>query len=177
MDSDDARLGSLIDRIAPSLISDRDRYSDMWDMDEIFWKEYLKPWDIGRAFYAFEWIIGNYEPLADELGAFLWIWLPQTADLSTRIPLLDAIASIDANSAHPPGVGFTKKARPRQPYEHYEVPVEQGLVRYSWGTVRAYYKCFRFDEALRNDEAYDRALVFEHWQLPYYLASDGSGEE
>jgi hypothetical protein len=162
--NDGVAIRDLANRIAPTLIADESRYSDLWDLDEVFWESYPRPWNIQRAMEAFAQIVDIYKPWAGQLAAVLQIWHTQTEDLSRAVPLIEGTL-IDINPVHPPTVGFVKRVRKiPAPYEHYQSPFRQRLVKCSWGTVHAYYECFRTAEAIAGNEAYDRVLVFSHWE-------------
>jgi hypothetical protein len=163
MDIDDQAVEELIQRVAPTLISDSDRYTELWDLDELFWKNYPRPWNIDRAFQAFLVAIDSYAQWANLLVVGLQLWLTQTATLCTEAPSLDGAKVLSVNEAHPPGISISKKARPSVPtYELYRRPVEQNLIRPPWGEIEAQYDCFRTRQAMAADEPYDRVVVFWH---------------
>jgi hypothetical protein len=165
MNSDVQTVSELIHRIAPTLASDLDRYADTWDLDEVFWKDYPKPWNADRACRAFEAVIGSYQPWSSTLLATCQIWLTQSNQLRVDAPILIGdLESLDLSSYHPPSVGLAKKVRPMYAiYEAYRVPVPQQLIDPQDGQIRAYYECFRTHEAQAAGEPYDRVVVFHHW--------------
>jgi hypothetical protein len=155
----------LIERMAPALISDPNRYTELWDLDEVFWKNYAKPWNIDRAFQAFAWVTDYYGPWAAQLVAGLQIWLAQTGTLYTGITHLDSMTTLDISLDHPPAIFLAKKVRPIPLfYESYRCPLSQSLVSPSWGRVETYYECFRMPRALADNEPYDRIVAFWHRQ-------------
>jgi hypothetical protein len=160
--SDAQAVGELISRIAPALVAAPDRVSDFWDLDQIFWQDYPKPWNIERAMRCFTAVVDSYSPWSEQLLATLQIWLQQTPVLLTEAPDLGSVASLDVNPYHPPGIGLSKKSRPVRIYETYRVPVSQQLVSTPDGHVRAYYECFRNLAEQAANEPYDRILVIQH---------------
>ena len=164
MNSDVHPVRDLVSRIAPVLASDPDRYTDMWDLDEVFWKDYPKPWDLDRACRAFEAVISSYKPWSGQLVATFQIWLRQSDQLLVEAPILTSADSLELSPNHPPAVGFAKKIRLMHGiYEAYRVPVPQQLVNHQDGDIRTYYECFRTPEAQAAGEPYDRIVVFSHW--------------
>jgi hypothetical protein len=164
VNSDVQVLRKAISRIAPDLVSNPDRHSDMWDLDEIFWKNYQKPWNVDRAVHAFMTMIDYYLPWSEQLAAVLQIWLGQVGVLQVEAPSLIDPMALDTSSYHPPSVGLIKKVRPIPvPYEVYRVPISLQLVNVQDGDIRAYYECFRTPEAQAAGEPYDCIVVLQHW--------------
>lgn len=163
MTKDRELIQGLVFKISPALVADSGRYSELWDLDEIFWKDYPKPWSIERALGAFDSLIECYSPWSGQLIASLQIWLGQTINLVATAPKLDLVTSLDVSTNHPPSVVLSKRIRPVPvPYEMYRVPVHQYIMHPREGEVRAYYECFRTFEALSMDEPYDRIIVLQH---------------
>jgi hypothetical protein len=160
--SDALVVSELIARQAAALVSAPDASSEMWDLDQIFWEDYPKPWDVGRAVGAFAAAVDCYAPWSEQLVATLQIWLRQSDVLRVAAPAL-SVAGLDVNPHHPPALGVIRKARPAPAYELYRVPVPQQLVGNPAGQVRAYYECFRTVSAQAADEPYDRIVVLQHW--------------
>jgi len=151
-------------RVAPTLMEAGNRYGDMWDLDEIFWKTYPAPWDVERALRAFRLLVASYGEWASRLVAILTINLTQSTVLDSRTPDLSAPVSLDVSSFQPPALGFGKRLRPALiTYEHYRVPLAQELVTVESGEVRAYYECWRTSEAMGLGEPYSRAVMLQHW--------------
>jgi hypothetical protein len=165
MAADSDLIRELVSRIAPALVADPNRYSELWDLDEVFWKDYPKPWDLGRAAQAFAALVNCYSPWSSPLAANLQIWLEQASDLVAAAPEMDSMESLDVSIEHPPGIGLSKKIRPQLPvrYERYQRPVQQAVIQVSSGEIHAYYECFRMPDAINSDEPYDRIVVFQHW--------------
>jgi hypothetical protein len=162
--SGDAHVVSkLVARLAGALASSPDARGELWDLDEIFWNDYPKPWDVGRAIGAFAAAVDCYAPWSEQLVATLQIWLRQSDVLRVEAPALSSVAGLDVNPDHPPAVGVIRKARPVPAYELYRVPVSQQLVDLPDGQVRAYYECFRTVSAQAAGEPYDRIVVLQHW--------------
>jgi hypothetical protein len=161
MDTDAALIRDLAHRMAPALAAEPGMTADLWDLDEIFWQDYPKPWNVGRAVEAFQALIEYYEPWAKQLVALLQIWLPQTQNLCTEIPVLGEDILVDVSLDRPPAIGLMRKVRDlRPPYEHYQIPIQQSILRPLRGAIQAYYECFRSDEAAAMGEQYDRVLIF-----------------
>jgi hypothetical protein len=161
MDTDATLIRDLAHRLAPALTAEPGRTADLWDLDEIFWQDYPKPWNVERAVEAFQALIEYYEPWAKQLVALFEIWLPQTQSLCTESPALSGVIPANASLDRPPAIGLMRKIRDlRAPYEHYQMPIQQGIVRPPWGAIQAYYEYFRSDEAAAMGERYDRVLIF-----------------
>lgn len=167
MNSDVQLLRKAVSRIASDLTSNPDRHSDIWDLDEIFWKSYPKPWDVDRAVHAFTTVIECYSPWSEQLAAILQIWLGQVDVLQIEAPSLIDMTGLDISPYHPPSVGLIKKVRPiPAPYEMYRSPISQQLVNVQDGEIRAYYECSRTPEAQAAGEPYDCIVIFQHWAKP-----------
>jgi hypothetical protein len=64
------------------------------------------------------------------LAAVLQIWLTQTSDLRPEAPALDPEVIPDVSMDRPPAIGLIKRVRPLAvPYEHYQVPITQDLIK------------------------------------------------
>jgi hypothetical protein len=164
MSSDNALVRELAARVGPALVLADERYGDMWDLDEVFWEAYARPWDISRAIDAFRYLVGSYAEWASHLVATLVINLRQSPTLDHAAPNPLTLDALDVSQDHPPSIGFGKVLRPASiTYEHYRVPINQQFVVVTPGEVRAYYECWRTAAAMQASEPYDRALVFQHW--------------
>jgi hypothetical protein len=156
-------VSELISRISPILVAAPDRHADLWDLDQVFWEDYPKPWDVERALRSFTAAADAFLPWSDQLVVTLQIWLQQTDVLRVEAPSVSSVTSLDVSSYRPPAVGLVKKSWLVPVYEVYRVPVSHHLVDAVGGQVRAYYECFRTAEAQAANEPYDRIVMFQHW--------------
>ncbi len=165
MDTDSSAIREWAERAGQELMADPSRYTELWDLDEIFWNDYPRPWDLGRAVAAFVSLIDCYVPWRETLFAGLQICLRQVSELAVEVPRSISLDGLDVNQDHPPAIFLAKNLRPPlSSYELYRAPVAQTIVKSHLGQVEAYYECFRTRQAIEEREPYDRVIVIRHQQ-------------
>jgi len=132
--------------------------SEGWDLDQVL-HPYPKPWDMSRAFRAYQCLLDHRHLVPDEYDVVFAVPLNQTTALDVQPP---NVAECDANPWHPPLIGVLPKLRrDRGNYESYRRHIPQESFSVARGQVSAIYECSRTAAAATHNEPYDRILLFE----------------
>ena len=75
--------------------------SEGWDLDQVL-HPYPKPWDMSRAFHAYQCLLDHRHLVPDEYDVVFAIPLNETTALDVQPP---NVAECDANPWHPPLIG------------------------------------------------------------------------
>jgi len=136
---------------------------EAWDLDQILWPHYTRPWDAARAWRVYCAVLDTVGTAQPSLLVSLRIPLKQSNVLCTTV---ENLVVSEMNEHRPPSIGLSKLAQTvRSGDEFYMRTLGSDVKLFDgWSNrvhVGATYECRRTDEAVRLDEPYDRYVVFE----------------
>lgn len=145
------------------MIKEPRRFSESWDLDQIFVNEYQYPWDLERALTAFNEVVELCRNETTDLLASLIIHLVQSPILEIKPPVFESLNDLDIDVQHPPSLLVQKAVHPDPPAtEMFRLPIEIGNTYLVNNSVHAYYVSWRSRQAQRLGEVYDREMVISY---------------
>jgi hypothetical protein len=146
-------------RVVPQMANES-HYGEAWDMDQIYGREYQRPWDVDRAIDGFQYLQQLSIRAFREVETLLVIHLRQSLTLDPAPPVFVRPAELDVSTYHPPTLTFRKRLHPEvMSLEIYHSILEVGGTPLAGISERWYYECWRTQEAKGLGEPFDRDIV------------------